>query len=283
MGDRTKWLVSTQWLEDHLDSPDIVVVDGSWFMPAEERNAVAEHAAEHIPGAVYFDMDAIADLSVDLPHMLPTADFFARSVEALGISNGQKIVVYDSKGIWSSPRIWWTFRVMGVADVFVLDGGLPKWKTEGRPLSDQPTKREKGRFQAQLDHGAVKAHSDMLKAIDDPEMVIVDARSEDRWRGVAPEPRPNLPSGHMPNSRNVPFVDLVDENGCLKPVDVLRDRFESAGVDLTKKIITSCGSGSTAAVLTLALDTIGAPHLSLYDGSWTEWAANEKSTILSET
>ncbi|WP_114011205.1 3-mercaptopyruvate sulfurtransferase [Cohaesibacter intestini] len=282
MGERTKWLVSTDWLEGHLDSPDLVVVDASWFLPIEDRDPIAEHKAEHIPGAIYFDMDAVADLSVDLPHMLPTPDYFATSVEALGISTGQKIVVYDSKGIWSAPRVWWTFRTMGVSDVYVLDGGLPKWKREGRPLTDQPTHRVTGRFQARLDHGAVKDYADMLKAIEDPEAQIVDARSEERWRGLAPEPRPNLSSGGMPNSKNVPFVTLVDEDGCLKPVDVLKQIFDEAGVDLSKKIITSCGSGSTAAVLTLALDTIGATNLSLYDGSWTEWAAKEDSPILSE-
>lgn len=282
MGERTKWLVSTDWLAENLESPDLVVVDASWYLPIEERDAHAEHLAEHIPGAVYFDMDAIADLSIDLPHMLPTPDFFAAALEDLGISTGQKIVVYDSKGIWSAPRVWWTFRTMGVADVYVLDGGLPKWKREGLPLTDLPTHRAKGTFQARLDHGAVKDYADMLKAIEDPEVQIVDARSAERWRGIAPEPRPNLPSGGMPNSKNVPFVTLVDEEGCLKPVETLKQIFADAGVDLTKKIITSCGSGSTAAVLTLALDTIGAANLSLYDGSWTEWAAKDGSPILSE-
>nr|WP_321444647.1 3-mercaptopyruvate sulfurtransferase [uncultured Cohaesibacter sp.] len=282
MGERTKWLVSTVWLAENLNSPDLVVVDASWFLPIEDRDPIAEYAVEHIPGAVYFDMDAIADVSVDLPHMLPTPDFFAASVEELGISTGQRIVVYDSVGIRSAPRVWWTFRTMGVSDVYILDGGLPKWKREGHPVTDLSAHRAKGRFQARLDHGAVKDYADMLKAIEDPEIQIVDARSEERWRGIAPEPRPNLPSGGMPNSKNVPFVALVDEDGCLKPVDVLRQIFEDAGVDLSKKIITSCGSGSTAAVLTLALDTIGASRLSLYDGSWTEWAARDGSPIVSE-
>ena len=282
MGDRAKWLVSTDWLEAHLDSPDVVIVNGSWHMPTEGRNALAEHEEEHIPGAVYFDMDAIADQSTNLPHMVPTAEFFSQSVEKLGISDGQTIVVYDSKGIWSAPRVWWTFRVMGVKEVFVLEGGLPKWKREGRALSDQPTHRTKGHFQARLDHGAVSNHADMLLAMDDPDIHVVDARAADRWRGLAPEPRPNLPSGAMPNSKNVPFTQLIDEEGCLKPVDVLNTIFEEAGVDLTKKIITSCGSGSTAAVLTLALDTIGARNLSLYDGSWTEWAGRDDSVIMSE-
>ena len=283
MGERTKWLVSTDWLEAHLDSPDVVVIDGSWYLPTEDRDPEAEYRAEHIPGAIYFDMDAIADLSSDLPHMLPNAEEFEAKVGALGISDGQKIVIYDGFGLRSSPRIWWTFRVMGFDDVHVLDGGLPKWKSEGRATTNDPTIRTPGRITARLDHGAVSDRADMMKALDDPSIEIVDARSEERWRGLGPEPRPNLPSGRMPGSKNVPFFNLLDENACLKEVSDLRRIFVDAGVDLDKKIITTCGSGATAAVLTLALDTIGAQHLSLYDGSWTEWADQADAIIETDT
>ncbi|WP_319532076.1 3-mercaptopyruvate sulfurtransferase [uncultured Cohaesibacter sp.] len=279
MSERSKWLVDTEWLEAHLDSPDVIVVDGTWYMPNENRDAEAEYHAEHIPGAIYFDMDAIADLTSDLPHMLPTSEEFADGVQKLGISNGQRIIIYDRMGLRSSPRIWWTFRTMGVSDVFILDGGLPKWIAEGRPLTDNPTPKKQGSFVARLDHSAVCDHADMLRAIHDDGIEVVDARSNGRWRGIDPEPRPNLASGRMPGSKNVPFTDLLDENARLKDVDALRQRFVDAGVDLSKKIITTCGSGATAAVLTLVLDTIGHHNLGLYDGSWTEWASREDSPV----
>ncbi|SNY93473.1 thiosulfate/3-mercaptopyruvate sulfurtransferase [Cohaesibacter sp. ES.047] len=279
MGERNKWLVDTEWLEAHLDSPDVVVVDGSWHMPAEERDPEAEYNAEHIPGSVFFDLDGIADLTTDLPHMLPTSEAFAKAVEQLGISNGKTIIIYDVAGIRTAPRIWWTFRIMGVEDVYILDGGLPKWKAEGRPVTDETTIITKGKFAARFDRGAVCNHAEMLRAIDIPDVEVVDARSNGRWRGTDPEPRPGLSSGRMPGSKNVPFVGLIDESGCLKDTEVMRQQFLDAGVDLSKRIITSCGSGVTAAVLTLALDTIGVKSLGLYDGSWTEWASREDSII----
>nr|WP_321464052.1 3-mercaptopyruvate sulfurtransferase [uncultured Cohaesibacter sp.] len=279
MAERTKWLVDTDWLENHLDSPDVVILDGSWHMPQEERDPEAEFARTHIPGVLFFDIDKIADLSTDLPHMLPSAEVFSAAVSNMGISDGQTIVVYDVIGLRSAPRLWWTFRVMGVQDVYILDGGLPKWKAEKRPVTDVVQPRSKGHFSARLDHSAVRSHEDMVKAIRDGGVEIVDARSQERWRGTAPEPRPHLPSGRMPGSKNLPFGDLVDENGMLKDAGFLRQRFIDAGVDLDKPIITTCGSGATAAILTLALDTIGQQRLSLYDGSWTEWAARPESAI----
>ncbi|WP_319496198.1 3-mercaptopyruvate sulfurtransferase [uncultured Cohaesibacter sp.] len=279
MAERTKWLVDTDWLEEHLDSPDVVVLDGSWYLPQLERDPKEEFARAHIPGAMFFDIDEVADLSTDLPHMLPSAAMFSDAVSKMGISNGQTIVVYDGLGLSSAPRLWWTFRVMGVKDVFILDGGLPKWRAEKKPVTDVLAKRAQGYFHAQLDHSAVKSFEDMLKAIHDDSVEIVDARSEERWRGTAPEPRPHLSSGRMPGSRNVPFGGLIDETGRLKDVDALRARFVDAGVDLSKPIITSCGSGATAAILYLALDTIGQTKLALYDGSWTEWASRQDSVI----
>lgn len=279
MSDRTKWLVSTQWLEDHLNSPDVQVIDSSWHLPNEGRDPAAEFAAEHIPGAIYFDMDAVADLSTGLQHMLPSSDFFSQEAGKLGLSNNKLLVIYDVVGLKSAPRVWWTFRTMGVEDVYILDGGLPKWKAEGRAVTNEKTILPPARFDARLFHGAVRNHADMLAAIEDDTVQIVDARAEGRWRGVDPEPRPHLSSGRMPGSKNVPYMMLLDENGCLKDVDALRQIFESRGVDLGKPIITTCGSGATAAVLTLALDTLGHSQLGLYDGSWSEWASREDSPI----
>nr|WP_320142375.1 3-mercaptopyruvate sulfurtransferase [uncultured Cohaesibacter sp.] len=279
MAERTKWLVDTEWLEANLDNPDVVILDGSWYLPQLQRDPKAEFARAHIPGAMFFDIDEIADLSTDLPHMLPSAELFSTELSKMGMSNGQTVVVYDGVGIGSAPRLWWTFRVMGVKDVYILDGGLPKWKAEKRPVTDVTQTRAPGHFTAKLDHQAVRNFDDMLEAIKDDGVEIVDARSTERWRGIGPEPRPNLSSGRMPGSKNVPFQDLVDDNGQMKDVDFLKQRFVAAGVDLSKPIITSCGSGSTAAILFLALDTIGQKQLSLYDGSWTEWASREGSII----
>ncbi|WP_321446426.1 3-mercaptopyruvate sulfurtransferase [uncultured Cohaesibacter sp.] len=279
MAERTKWLVDTEWLEAHLDSPDVVILDGSWYLPQLERDPKAEFKQAHIPGAMFFDIDEIADLSTDLPHMLPSAELFSAELSKMGISDGQTVVVYDGLGLSSAPRLWWTFRIMGVKDVYILDGGLPKWKDEKRPVTDEIRTRAPGRFNAELDHEAVRNFDDMLKAIKDDGVEIVDARSEERWRGIAPEPRPHLSSGRMPGSKNVPFNGLVDDNGQLKDVASLKEHFVEAGVDLSKPIITSCGSGATAAILFLALDTMGQKKLSLYDGSWTEWASRDDSII----
>lgn len=268
----SRWLVSTEWLADHLDAPDIVVVDGSYYLSTMKRDARAEYLAAHIPGAVFFDIDAIADKSSQLPHMLPSPEQFSSAMRNLGIGDGQTIVVYDGAGLFSAPRVWWTLRVFGVRDVYILDGGFPKWKAEGRPIAFDEVRRTPRHFTSRFDRGMVADTADIQKALAAKSAQVVDARSAERFAGTAPEPRPNLPSGHMPGARNVPATGLI-EDGRLIPPARLAKAFAAGGVDPQSPVITSCGSGVTAAILWLALDAIGAPPKALYDGSWTEWAS----------
>ncbi len=277
MTDRSRWLVSTDWLAAHLGDPDLVILDGSWFLPGSGRDARAEYAAAHIPGAIFFDIDAIADTTNPLPHMLPSAEQFAEAVGALGIGNASKIVCYDSLGIYSSPRVWWTFKVMGAADVVVLDGGLPAWKAEGRPLDDQPVSRPPQSFSAHLDADAARDMMQVRDGVAAKAFQLVDARPAARFRGEAPEPRNWVKSGRVPGSYNVPLSELVSD-GRLKDAETIRAAFVAAGVDLAKPIVTSCGSGVNATLLTLALDTIGVGS-AVYDGSWTEWGARDDMPI----
>jgi thiosulfate/3-mercaptopyruvate sulfurtransferase len=265
-------LVSTEWLAQHLRDPDVVVVDGSYFLPTVKRDAHAEYRAGHIPGAVFFDIEAVCDDSTDLPHMLPGTTQFNEAVGALGIGDGDTIVAYDSVGLFSAARVWWTFRVFGAKKVYVLDGGLPQWKAEGRPIEAGDTKRAPRKFHADMNVAAVATLGDVQMVVNDASVQVVDARAADRFRGEAPEPRPGLRSGHIPGSRNVPSGDLV-ENGHLVSAERIKAAFAAGGVDLNKPIITSCGSGVTAAILTFALESIGTEPKGLYDGSWAEWGA----------
>jgi thiosulfate/3-mercaptopyruvate sulfurtransferase len=264
-------LVSTAWLAERLNAPDIVVVDGSWYLPAMNRDPEAEFLAGHIPGAVRFDIDTIKDKDSPLPHMLPTAEAFASAMRAMGIGDGQKIVIYDGAGLFSAPRVWWTFKVFGARDVSILDGGFPAWKAEGRPVEEGPPKpRARRHFTARLDHSAVADLSDVRRALETGSAQVVDMRPAERFRGEAPEPRPGLRSGHMPGALNLPSSELVAE-GRLKPAAELRAALDKAGVDFDRPIVTSCGSGVAAAILTLGLEVIGRPGKALYDGSWAEW------------
>jgi thiosulfate/3-mercaptopyruvate sulfurtransferase len=263
-------LVTTEWLAQHLRDPNVVIVDGSYFLPTQKRDARAEYRANHIPGAVFFDIEAISDDSTDLPHMLPGTTQFNEAVGALGIGDDDIVVTYDSSGLFSAARVWWTFRVMGAKKVFVLDGGLPQWKAEGRPLETGDTKRAPRKFHAEMNVGAVATLSDVQMAVNDSSAQIVDARAADRFRGEAPEPRPGLRSGHIPGARNVPYGNLI-ENGRLMAPERIEAAFAAGGVDLNKPIVTSCGSGVTAAILTFALESLGKEPKGLYDGSWAEW------------
>jgi thiosulfate/3-mercaptopyruvate sulfurtransferase len=268
----SRWLVSTEWLAERSHDRAVVAVDGSYFMPAQKRDAHAEYRAGHIPGAVFFDIEAVSDHSTELPHMLPGPTQFGEVVGALGIGDGDTVVVYDSIGLYSAARVWWTFRLFGAKNVFILDGGLPKWKAEGRPTETGDSKRSPRKFTAEMNVPAVAMLADVRMALTDRSAQIVDARSAERFSGKAPEPRPGLRSGHMPGSFNVPF-DRVVEKGRLAPRECIEAAFKDAGVDLDKPIITSCGSGVTAAILTLALESIGKPPQGLYDGSWSEWGS----------
>jgi len=268
----SRWLVSTDWLAARLGAADVVVIDGSYHLPATGRDARAEYLAAHIPGAVFFDIGEIADHSSELPHMLPSTEAFAAAAGAFGIGNRTTIVVYDSIGLFSAARVWWTFRVFGAEHVFILDGGLPKWRGEARPVEGGDVVREPARFSARKNEQAVKAVDDVRQALRSGSVQIVDARSAERFRGEAPEQRPGVRPGHMPGSRNVPYSGIV-ENGRLVSADRIGAAFAAGGVDVQKPIVTSCGSGVTAAILWLALDAIGKEPAGLYDGSWVEWGS----------
>jgi len=275
---KSRWLVSTDWLAEHLRDPGLVVVDGSWYLPAENRDGFEEYLAAHIPGAVFFDVDEIADHSRGLPHMLPPPDVFSLHMARLGISNGDKVVVYDGAGLFSAPRVWWTLRIFGMQDVFVLDGGFPKWCAEGKPVEAGMVTREPTHFSAIFNEAMIANLERIKKTLVDRSAQVVDARSAARFRGEAPEPRPGVRSGHMPGSLNLPSGKLVEDGALASPQKITAAASE-AGIDPSRPVITSCGSGVTAAILWLALDSIGKEPQALYDGSWAEWGSNEELPV----
>lgn len=269
--DDPRTLVSTEWLEAHLKDPDLRIIDASWHMPAAGRDARAEYGRTHIPGARFFDIDDISDARSALPHMAPPPEKFISRMRAMGVGDGHQVVVYDSVGVFSAPRVWWTFRLMGKTDIAVLDGGLPKWVAEGRPVEDMPPVLRDRHITVQRQANLVRDVTQVAAAAKLGSHEIIDARSAGRFRGDEPEPRPGLRPGHIPGSRNVPFGQVLNADGTMKSPDELQRVFAQAGVDLDKPAITTCGSGVTAAILNLALERIGKHDHSLYDGSWAEW------------
>jgi len=264
-------LVSTEWLASRLSAPDVRVVDATFYLPTQNKDAKAEYRRCHIPGAVFFDIDEIADTSSDLPHMLPSPEKFASRVRKLGLGDGNRIVVYDASG-FGAARVWWTFRVFGHADVAVLDGGLRKWLAEGRPTEDLPPMARERHFTARFNNLLVRDLEQMRANLGSRREQVLDARPKGRFEARDPEPRPGLRGGHIPGSCNLPSGDVVDpDTGTFLPADILRQRFIDAGIDLARPIVTTCGSGVTAATLAFALHLIGADNAAVYDGSWAEW------------
>ena len=269
--DDPKTLVSTDWLSAHLGDPDLRVLDASWYLPDMGRDARAEYAAGHIPGARFFDIDEISDQRSALPHMAPPPEKFISRLRAMGVGDGHQVVVYDGMGMFSAARVWWLFRLMGKTDVAVLDGGFPKWQAEGREVEDLPPLLRDRHMTVQRQAHLVKDVTQVAAASKLGDWQIVDARSPARFAGTEPEPRPGLRAGHIPNSKNLFFRDLLNPDGTMKDTDALRATFEGAGVDLARPVITTCGSGVTAAVLSLGLERLGHRQHALYDGSWSEW------------
>lgn len=274
-------LVTAAWLNEHLSSPDIRVIDATWFMPNDPRDARALYAERRIPGAVFFDIDEIADTESDLPHMLPAPEKFASRMKKLGIGDGARVVVYDNHGLMTAARVWWTFRVFGHDDVTVLDGGFPAWERAGYEIEDGPPRKPPERhFTARMRSDLVRSLSDVQRAIDSGRAPILDARAAPRFRGETPEPRAGLRSGHMPGALNVPFQSVLNADGVMKSTEELSAVFSGAGLPSNAAPICSCGSGITAAVVALALARLGRWDAAVYDGSWTEWGGRSDVPVV---
>lgn len=276
---KSRFVVSRDWLLENLKTPGVRIVDASWYLPSSGRNGRAEFEAAHIPGAIFFDQDEIADHSTNLPHSLPSPQIFAQHMGAVGITPHDTIVVYDGPGYFSAPRIWWMFRIMGAQNVLVLDGGFDGWKKAGFPVTADVTKTAASLFKPRFNADAVVGFEEMLDIVNQGSYQIADARAKARFIAQEAEPRAGQRSGHMPGARNVPVTE-ISQNGELKSLEELRDTFERAGVDLSKPVVTSCGSGVTAAALILALESIGHENHRLYDGSWSEWGGRSDTPVV---
>lgn len=272
MSEKSAFVVSADWLQEQLGPTGPKIVDASWFLPAQNRNARQEYQDAHIPGAVFFDQDEVVEPGVDLPHALPSPTVFADHAARLGLSNTDTIVVYDSLGMFTAPRVWWMLRTMGAENVLLLDGGFDNWKKAGRPVTSEMATPLLGTFRPRYNKQAVTTLENMLRIVETRAMQVADARGAGRFTGEEPEPREGMKSGHMPEARNVPVFSL-SRDGELKSLPELRAVFKEAGIDITKPVVTTCGSGVTAAVITLALESLGQSNTSLYDGSWSEWGA----------
>ena len=274
-------LVSTDWLQTHLEAPDVRVVDATWFLPGTERDARAEYEAAHIPGAVFFDLDEVCEPKDLHPHMVPSATKFSSRVRKLGLGDGLRLVVYDDNRFFASARVWWMFRFMGHEDVMVLDGGLAKWRAEGRPLTDQPTRPRERHFTARQNTLLYRELDQMRANLTGRREQVVDARSAGRFHAREPEPRAGLRSGHIPGARNLHYASLIAGDGTLKPAAELRRVLTEAGVAMGQPVVTSCGSGVSAALINLALFELGVHNAALYDGSWAEWGAQADTPVAS--
>jgi thiosulfate/3-mercaptopyruvate sulfurtransferase len=272
-------MVSTQWLAEHLDAPDVKVADATWYLPTLGRDARQEYAQTHVPGAVFFDIDEVADAASPLPHMLPDAAKFSSRMRRLGLGDGTRIVLYDNNKYSASARAWWMLRLFGHPEVFVLDGGLAKWRAEGRPVTDEPVSPKEAHFTARQNNLLVRDLEQVRANLLSRREQVVDARSKGRFAGTEPEPRPGLRAGHIPGSVCLPHLELIATDGTLLPEPELRRRFAAAGVDLNRPIVTSCGSGVTASTLALALHRLGRDDVAVYDGSWSEWGGRSDTPL----
>jgi thiosulfate/3-mercaptopyruvate sulfurtransferase len=272
-------LVSTQWLAEHRNAPDLKIVDATWFLPTMQRDAKAEYARAHIPGAVYFDIDDIADDQSALPHMLPSPAKFSSRMRKLGLGDGTRVVVYDNNRYSASARVWWMLRLFGHPDVAVLDGGLAKWLAEGRPVDDRPVIPREAHFTARQNNLLVRDLEQIRANLVTRREQVVDARPAGRFAGTEPEPRAGLRGGHIPQSLNLPHLDLIAGDGTLLPATELRARFAVQGVEPRRRIVTTCGSGVTACTVALALHQLGAGAVAVYDGSWSEWGGRSDTPI----
>lgn len=278
MEEQRRFIVSADWLEKRIGEPGLSIIDASWYLPAQNRDAEAEYDAAHIPGAVFFDHELVCDADSKLPHTMPEPLTFERHASSMGVTRNDTIVVYDGPGFFTAPRAWWMFRVMGAEKVYVLDGGFDRWRTQGRPVTSEPTKIASAVFDPKVDRNAVVGFDEMLQLVREGGAQIADARSSGRFKGVEAEPRKGMRSGHMPGAVSVPVTSL-SRDGSLLERQALEEHLRGCGLDPEKPVVATCGSGITAAAIVLALAETGHDHARLYDGSWSEWGGRDDTPV----